>query len=113
MNRDPRLYLDDIAEAIDVIAEYTAGLSRDEFLTRRLIQDGVIRRIEIIGEAARHLPTELTNRYPDISWVDIVGMRNRVIHEYHGVLLDRVWNTVQNDLPVLRAAVRELQQHLG
>ena len=112
MSRDPRLYLDDIIEAIDVIADYMAGISRDEFFGTRLIQDAVIRRIEIIGEAARQLPAELTDRYPGIPWADIVGMRNRVIHGYYGVVLDRVWNTVEQDLPVLRAEIVELQRQL-
>jgi len=112
VSRDPRLYLDDIIEAIDVIADYMAGISRDEFFGTRLIQDAVIRRIEIIGEAARQLPAELTDRYPGIPWADIVGMRNRVIHGYYGVVLDRVWNTVEPDLPVLRAEIVELQRQL-
>jgi len=89
-----------------------AGISRDEFFGTRLIQDAVIRRIEIIGEAARQLPAELTDRYPGIPWADIVGMRNRVIHGYYGVVLDRVWNTVEQDLPVLRAEIVELQRQL-
>jgi uncharacterized protein with HEPN domain len=60
VSRDPRLYLDDIIEAIDIIADYTAGISEEEFFATRLIQDAVIRRIEIIGEAARQLPRELS-----------------------------------------------------
>jgi uncharacterized protein with HEPN domain len=112
VSRDPGLYLDDIVEAIDVIADYTAGLTREQFFASRLVQDAVIRRIEIIGEGARQLPAEITGRFADIPWSDIVGMRNIVIHGYHGVNLERVWMTVQQDLPVLRAAVAELPRQL-
>src|SRR5262249_20386827 len=100
MSRDPRLYLDDIAEAIDAIERYTAGVSQQTFLSTTMIEDAVIRRIEIIGEAARHLPRKLTDRHPEIPWIDVVGTRNRVVHEYHGVVLDRIWNTIQHDLPI-------------
>ncbi|MCL4543687.1 MAG: DUF86 domain-containing protein [Chloroflexi bacterium] len=90
MKRDPRLYLDDILEAIAAIAEYTQGVSQEEFLRNRLLQDAVVRRIEIIGEAANQLPQEAKEKALDIPWTDMVGMRNRVIHGYFGVSLARV-----------------------
>ena len=113
MSRDPALYLDDIIEAIDVINGYMAGVSHDHFFDTRLIQDAVLRRIAIIGEAAQHLPRQLTDRYPAIPWVDIVGMRNRVIHGYFVVSLDRIWNVIHHDLPVLRQAIEELRDEHG
>ncbi len=110
--RDPKLYLSEIIDAIEAIEEYTAGITEDEFGRRRLIQDGVVRRIEIIGEAARQLPQEVKDQYANVPWIDIVGMRNRVIHEYFGGRIDRVWNAVQRDLPELKAEARRILSRL-
>lgn len=112
MNRDPLLYIDDIVEAIAAIREYTSGMSRETFMQNRVIQDAVIRRIEIIGEAARQMPESLKRAHPDIPWADIVGMRNRLIHGYFGVQLDRVWLVVQQDIPVLETQIQRLRGSL-
>lgn len=112
MNRDPRLYLDDIAEAIEAIEEYTSGITYEAFSETRLVQDAVIRRVEIIGEAARRLPQQFKDSFADTPWVDIVGMRNRVTHEYFGVLLDRIWLVVQRDLPILKRQIERMREAL-
>lgn len=113
MKRDPRLYLDDILEAIAAIAEYTEGVNQEAFLRNRLLQDAVVRRIEIIGEAANQLPQETKDQAPGVPWADIVGMRHRVIHGYFGVRLDRVWEVVERDVPALKPMLEELQRRLG
>jgi len=106
MSKD-RLYLESIRDCLDRIAEYT-GAGETSFRASRLIQDGVIRNLEVIGEATKNLSRELRDANPDIPWRQIAGMRDVLIHDYLKINLDRVWCTVVNDLPVLDAAVNRL-----
>ena len=113
MKRDARLYLDDILESIQAIEDYTQGVTQQQFNANRLLQDGVVRRLEIIGEAAGHLPKDLTDRYSDIPWRRITAMRNRLSHEYFGVLLERVWEVIERDLPILKVNIRKMIEDLS
>ena len=70
--------------------------------------DSVLRNLEIIGEASRHVPREIKNRYSDIPWMEMYTMRNIVIHEYHGVNLSIIWQTVTEDLPALIPQLKEI-----
>ncbi|NDC36235.1 MAG: DUF86 domain-containing protein [Synechococcaceae bacterium WB9_2_112] len=106
MNKD-RLYLESIRDCMERIAEYTAN-GEDAFMASRLIQDGVIRNLEVIGEATKNLSSELRDANPAIPWRQIAGMRDVLIHDYLKVNLARVWRTVVTDLPPLRAVVSEL-----
>ncbi len=106
MNKD-LLYLESIRDCLERIAEYTAT-GKQAFLDSRLIQDGVIRNLEVIGEATKNLSSELRESNPAIPWRQIAGMRDVLIHDYLKVNLGRVWRTVENDLPPLTAAVRTL-----
>ena len=106
MNKD-RLYLESIRDSLERITEYTSA-GEEPFMTSRLIQDGVIRNLEVIGEATKNLSTELRNANPEIPWRQIAGMRDVLIHDYLNVNLARVWRTVANDLPPLRAVVSKL-----
>ena len=100
MNKD-RLYLESIRDCFERIAEYTAG-GEQELLTSRLIQDGGVRNLEVIGEATKNLSTGLREANPAIPWRQIAGMRDVLIHDYLKVNLSRVWLTVSTDLPDLR-----------
>ena len=111
--RDPRLFIEDILLSISAIERYVSDLSKEEFAEQDLIQDAVVRRLEIIGEAARQLPTELRDLYPDIPWRRIAGLRNRLTHEYFGIVVDRVWNVVQDDLPTLKTKIEDIQSRLA
>lgn len=102
------VYLRHILDAIARIEAYTDGVSYQQFRQRRLIQDGVIRQLEIIGEAGSNVSKELRSRYPDVEWGSMVGMRNRLIHVYFQVDLSIVWDTTQSDLPVLRQQVEAI-----
>ena len=102
MRKEIKVYLEDILESIQKIKEYTAGVDFAEFDDNTQHQDAVIRRLEIIGEAVKGLPSELKAKYPDIPWKQIAGMRDILIHEYAGVSLKRVWKVVTDDLGPLK-----------
>lgn len=79
----------------------------DEFEDNHLVQDGVIRQIQIIGEAAKRVSAETAEKYTDVPWKDVKGMRDKLIHHYFGVDLEVVWDTVEKDIPNLKKALTE------
>ncbi len=100
MWRDEGL-LYDIVYSANRIIDYTIGISVETFENNEQIQDSVIRRIGIIGEAARLLSDETKAAIPDIQWSDIIGMRNVLMHDYRHIRMTRVWEVVQKDIPAL------------
>ena len=108
MKKDPLLYIDDIRDSIEAVKRYTAGLTKEDFFNSTEKQDAVYRRLEVIGEAAIRLPDEFRNQYPRIFWSKIVGMRNVLIHEYDSIDLDRVWETIQKDIPELEGYIKSI-----
>ena len=108
MPRDPRLYLDDMLEAIAQISKYVESMDYDAFTRDRKTQDAVARNLEIIGEAAAHLPESIMRNADDVEWRIIVGLRNLLAHEYFGVSLPVVWDVVQTKLKHLDTACRKL-----
>jgi len=99
MIRDDAVYLHHILDAINRIEEYASGLNHEGFMRSNLVQDGVIRQVEIIGEATKNLSPALKERYAEIPWKDISGMRDKLTHQYFGVDISAVWETVIQDLP--------------
>ncbi|MFQ4134711.1 DUF86 domain-containing protein [Nodosilinea sp. PGN35] len=112
MTDEDALYLSHIGEAIGRIEDYTQE-GREVFLHTPLIQDAVIRNFEIIGEATKNLSDELRAENSDIRWRQIAGFRDMLIHEYARVNLSRVWNILEQDLPLLKKRVSELLDSLG
>lgn len=106
-----RLYLQHILDAINRIESYLEGVGREAFDTTPLIQDGVIRQLEMIGEATKRLSRELRGEAPDIPWRKIAGMRDKLTHDYMGVDLDAVWRTAREDLGPLGRVVRDQLGH--
>jgi len=107
MSRDSA-YLLDIFEAAKLALSYLEGRTKEEYLKDTQCQDAVIRRLEIIGEAAGRVSGATTTKFPNLPWKKMVGMRNIMIHEYEDVDLDIVWDTVQNDLPPLISLLEPL-----
>jgi len=89
MKKDPRPYLNDVLESIEKIEEYTGVIKEKDFYQSTQIQDSVLRRLEIIGEAVKNMPKDFRNKYPDIPWKKIAGMRDILIHEYFGSKLKK------------------------
>ena len=110
MNRDPQIFLKHIRDSINDIETYIKNVTLEEFLEykNKEKQDAVVRRIEIIGEAARNIPDDFKKNYHDISWREIAGMRNKLIHEYFGVDLELVWEVVKNDIPQLKKRLEKI-----
>jgi len=106
MKRDDRVYLQHILDSAEVIEDYLSDVSESTFQKRRLIQDGVIRQLEVIGEAVKHISKALRSSNPQIPWQDIAGMRDKLIHHYFGVDLDQVWLAETEELPLIRAEVQ-------
>jgi uncharacterized protein with HEPN domain len=102
--KDQIAYLDHIVDAIQDIQRYTS-VGRDAFVSDRMRQDAVIRKLEIIGEAVKNLSDEIKQLAPSTPWRKIAGMRDRLTHQYFGVDLGLVWTVVERDLPLLRTAV--------
>lgn len=100
--KDDNIYINHILDSIKLIEEYLEGVDYDEFIEESLIQDAVIRNIEIIGEASKRLSKKYTNKHSEIPWKYICGMRDKLIHDYFGVDMDEVWKTATDDIQDLK-----------
>lgn len=106
--RNWKMRITDILECISRIQRYTQGMGFDEFETDDKTIDSVLRNLEVIGEASRRIPQEIKSQYTDLPWAEMNTMRNIVIHEYHGVNLNIIWQTITNDLPPLVPRLKEI-----
>jgi len=102
MNEEFLDYVEDIIEAMDDAVRFVEGLEYDDFVKDKKTVYAVTRAVEIIGEAVKKIPTRVKNRYLKVPWKKMAGMRDKLIHEYFGVDLRRVWNTVGKDIPKLK-----------
>lgn len=109
--RQEGLYIGDIIQAISHIEIYTKRISQEKFCSQQMVIDAVIRNFEIIGEAAKHISKKTKSQYPEIPWRDMADMRNKVIHEYFGVDIDIVWETIEKSLPKLKRMLRKLLEN--
>jgi len=106
--RDYNLYLQDIFKAIQKIERYTLNLSYDDFIKDELKQDGVIRNLEIIGEAVKNLPDEIKNNHTAIEWRKIAGIRDILIHAYFYVDMKIIWDIITLKIPEFKKKVLEI-----
>ncbi len=111
--RDARAYLTDMLDASDKAMGFVRGMTYEEFTDDERTAFAVIRALEILGEAARHIPESMRRAYPDVPWQAAADMRNKLIHEYMQVSLPVVWKTVVRDLPSLSASIQRILSGLG
>lgn len=112
MKRDIRQYLEDIVESITKLEEYIKDLTQEDFYKNTLIQDAVLRRIETIGEAVKHVPKYLRDKYPAIPWKKIADMRDILSHEYFGIILENAWNVTRKETAKLKKVILKIQKDL-
>ncbi len=108
MRREDAIRLRHMLDAVEEAAEFIAGASRSDLDTNRMLAFALVRAIEIVGEAAGRVSQETRSAYPDLPWREMAGMRNRIIHAYFDIDLDRVWDTVTDDLPALGSRLRAI-----
>jgi len=106
--KDDWVYVQHILDAIAQIERYVKNLTYKKFMRARLVQDGVIRQITIIGEASRQTAPDFQSAHPEIPWADVIGMRNILVHDYLGVNLNDVWEVTQEDLPKLKKQLKQI-----
>ena len=102
--KDDKLYLLHMQECVQRVEKYTAG-GRGEFMASDLIQDGVIRNLQIMAESSQRISDERKERHFEVDWFRISGFRNVLVHDYLGVDVEQVWNIIENDLTALKQAV--------
>ena len=106
--RNDKLFLYDIAECCGKIENYLVGISKDDFLHNQMLQDAIVRNIEIIGEASKNLNEEVLENNPQIEWRDIKRMRDKIVHHYFRLNLEIVWQTATQDIPKLKPEVERV-----
>lgn len=101
-------YLDDLLTAVTEIGEFVDGMTYETFTADKKTINAVIRSLEVLGEATKHIPTAFRHRHPDIPWAKMAGMRDVLIHDYMGVDLKTVWKVATERLPELKPLIAEL-----
>ncbi len=113
MKKDPKFFIVHIYESILAIEKYTKAFSYEKFLKNIQLQDAVIRRLEIIGEATKNLPLNFREKYSDISWKKMTGTRDIISHEYFGVDFPVIWEIIKKDLKPLKIKIINLLENLN
>ncbi len=111
MEKDYKAYVNHILDAISSIEKYTEGMSFEAFERDTKTIDAVIRNFEIIGEASSKLPKEFRERYPEVPWKSVIGLRNVLIHNYLGVDIVVVWGNIKHELPTLKEQMEYILRH--
>ena len=106
--RKPDVYLQDILESIEYIQRFLDGVSQEEFYENVEKQDAVLRRLEVIGEAVKHLPDKIRKDHTDVPWRQIAGMRDVLVHEYFGITLEMIWIVATEDIVDLKEKVAQI-----
>ena len=106
--KDDKLYLIHIGECIERIESYVQGIDKDAFIASSLVQDAVIRNLQIMAESTQRLSGGLKEKHREIDWHKMAGFRNVLVHDYLGVDIQRVWNIIENEIPALKESIRNM-----
>ena len=109
MTKSFHVFIEHIIDSIEKIEEFIKNIGEDEFNKNTQLQDAVVRRIEIIGEAVKNLPEDFRERHKNIPWKEIIGTRDKIIHHYFGVNLDIVWSIIKKDIPDLKKKLKKIE----
>jgi uncharacterized protein with HEPN domain len=107
----PIEYLRHILDEVNYIVEHTRTIVRQEFMQDATLQRAVVRSLEIIGEATKHIPNEFRAKYPKVDWRSMAAMRDKLIHDYFGVDYEIVWDVVTQKIPALQQEIEQILQH--
>jgi uncharacterized protein with HEPN domain len=110
--RSQKLYLRDIAEAMEAIEKFVEGMEIDNFMQDDKTASAVIRKFEIIGEAAKGISDNIKQRYPQVPWKEMAGMRDKLIHSYFQVNYEIVWQTIKNRIPSIKPMMHQIMNDL-
>ena len=108
MSRDPLVLLEDIEKSCAKVVRYTEGLSKDAVFREEVRLDAVLLNLHVIGEAVKKLPADLRERYPEVAWREIAGLRDFIAHAYFALDLDIIWDAIERDVPALHGAMRRI-----
>jgi len=109
-SREWRFYLDDIITFAEKVLSYSQDMLQDEFIADSLKYDATLRNLELMGEAATHIPEHIRSTYPQIPWRQIIATRNRLIHGYLGIDNDTLWSIIKQDVPTLLPKLRQVKE---
>ena len=110
--KDYKLYLIDIKTSCLQILKYTKNTTRDQFIKNHMLVDAVERNIEIIGEAGNKIPQTIRELFPEVSWKFVIGIRNKLIHDYFDIDVNVIWDTVLTDIPALKKQIGKVLKNL-
>ena len=108
IKKDPLVFIKHIRDSINEIDSFTKNVSKEKFIEEKLIQNAVIRSIEVIGEAVKNLPKGFRSKYTEIPWNKIAGMRDKIVHHYFGVDLVTVWKVIKESIPELKNNIKNI-----
>lgn len=111
-SREWKMYLNDMIEAAELAMSFAVGLEDEAFTPKHMAYEAILRQLEIIGEAAGHIPTDIQNKAPDILWRDMIALRNRLAHAYFAIERDILWNLVTVELPLTHENLTRLRETL-
>lgn len=112
MKRNVTLYVRDIVQNMQDAEEFIQGMSYDQFVADKKTFNAVVRSIEVIGEAAKHVPESVRSKYPAVPWKEMAGMRDKVIHFYFGVDREAVWLVAKERIPAIKPLIVRIVQDL-
>jgi len=111
--REWKLFVEDILESIELIESYISNMNFDNFKNDRKTIDAVVRNFEIIGEASRNISDEIKNKYQNVDWKGMIGLRNRIAHGYFGINLTIIWEIIKQELPPLKEKMKQIKELEG